>query len=204
MWIQVSRTCTEIALLDKCIFSQQYAGIRTLISRKHDPWSFSIATGCLHACFRTGSVLISLSAELVCRMTKGSNAGFYHLQLSPVVVYINTAESKDGSAWHTILFETRSGDDEKTNTVDSRYLDPSYLDPITYVELISKSRLFSLCIYCISASRMLNYFYVDTSAISSIIFSPWIYFSQFLLPRISNSDHDDRKKCKMRRRRSLS
>ena len=33
-----------------------------------------------------------------------------------------------------------------SNTVDSRYLDPSYLDPITYVELISKSRLFSLCI----------------------------------------------------------
>ena len=57
-------------------------------------------------------------------------------------------------------------------TVDSRYLDPSYLDPITYVELISKSRLFSLCIYCISASRMSNYFYVDTLAISSIIFSP--------------------------------
>ena len=57
-------------------------------------------------------------------------------------------------------------------TVDSRYLDPSYLDPITYVELISKSRLSSLCIYCISASRMLNYFYVNTSAISSIIFSP--------------------------------
>ena len=57
-------------------------------------------------------------------------------------------------------------------TVDFRYLDPSYLDPITYVELISKSRLFSLCIYCISASRMSNYFYVDTSAISSIIFSP--------------------------------
>ena len=57
-------------------------------------------------------------------------------------------------------------------TVDSRYLDPSYLDPITYVELISKSRLFSLCIYCISASRISNYFYVDTSAISSIIFSP--------------------------------
>ena len=26
-----------------------------------------------------------------------------------------------------------------SNTVDSRYLDPSYLDPITYVELISKS-----------------------------------------------------------------
>ena len=25
------------------------------------------------------------------------------------------------------------------NTVDSCYLDPSYLDPITYVELISKS-----------------------------------------------------------------
>ena len=63
------------------------------------------------------------------------------------------------------------------DTVDSRYLDPSYLDPITYVELISKSRLFSLCIYCISASRMSNYFYVDTSAISFIIFSPWIYFS---------------------------
>ena len=59
-----------------------------------------------------------------------------------------------------------------TSTVDSRYLDPSYLDPITYVELISQSRLFSLCIYCISASRMSNYFYVDTSAISSIIFSP--------------------------------
>ena len=58
------------------------------------------------------------------------------------------------------------------NTVDSHYLDPSYLDPITYVELISKSRLFSLCIYCISASHMSNYFYVDTSAISSIIFSP--------------------------------
>ena len=57
-------------------------------------------------------------------------------------------------------------------TVDSRYLDPSYLDPITYVELISKSRLFSLYIYCISASRMSNYFYVDTSALSSIIFSP--------------------------------
>ena len=57
-------------------------------------------------------------------------------------------------------------------TVDSRYLDPSYLDPITYVELISKSQLFSLCIYCISASRMSNFFYVDTSAISSIIFSP--------------------------------
>ena len=79
-------------------------------------------------------------------------------------------------------------------TVDSRYLDPSYLDPITYVELISKSRLFSLCIYCISASRMSNYFYVDTSAISSIIFSPWIHFSQFLLPRISNSDHEEGKK----------
>ena len=78
-------------------------------------------------------------------------------------------------------------------TVDSRYLDPSYLYPITYVELISKSRLFSLYIYCISASRMSNYFYVDTSAISSIIFSPWIYFSQFLLPRISNSDHDEGK-----------
>ena len=78
-------------------------------------------------------------------------------------------------------------------TVDSRYLDPSYLDPITYVELISKSRLFSLYIYCFSASRMSNYFYVDTSAISSIIFSPWIYFSQFLLPRISNSDHDEGK-----------
>ena len=75
----------------------------------------------------------------------------------------------------------------------TRYLDPSYLDPITYVELISKSRLFSLYIYCISASRMSNYFYVDTSAISSIIFSPWIYFSQFLLPRISNSDHDEGK-----------
>ena len=59
-----------------------------------------------------------------------------------------------------------------SNTVDSCYLDPSYLDPITYVELISKSRLFSLYIYCISASRMSNYFYVDTSAISSIIFSP--------------------------------
>ena len=58
------------------------------------------------------------------------------------------------------------------NTVDTRYLDPSYLDPITYVELISKSQLFSLCVYCISASRMSNYFYVDTSAISSIIFSP--------------------------------
>ena len=57
------------------------------------------------------------------------------------------------------------------STVDSRYLDPSYLDPITYVELISKSRLFSY-IYCISPSRMSNYFYVDTSAISSIIFSP--------------------------------
>ena len=56
-------------------------------------------------------------------------------------------------------------------TVDSRYLDPSYLNPITYVELISKSWLFSLCIYCISASRMSNYFYVDTSAISSIIFT---------------------------------
>ena len=82
---------------------------------------------------------------------------------------------------------------KSSSTVDSRYLDPSYLDPITYVELISKSRLFSLCIYCISASRMSNYFYVDTSAISSIIFSPWIYFSQFLLPRISNSDHDDGK-----------
>ena len=79
------------------------------------------------------------------------------------------------------------------STVDSRYLDPSYLDPITYVELISKSRLFSLYIYCISASRMSNFFYVDTSAISSIIFSPWIYFSQFLLPRISNSDHDEGK-----------
>ena len=75
-------------------------------------------------------------------------------------------------------------------TVDSRYLDPSYLDPITYVELISKSRLFSLCIYCISASRMSNYFYVYTSAISSIIFSPWIYFSQVLLPRISSDDEE--------------
>ena len=87
----------------------------------------------------------------------------------------------------------------KLSTVDSRYLDPSYLDPITYVELISKSRLFSLCIYCISASRMSTtfmstYFYVDTSAISSIIFSPWIYFSLFLLPSISNSDHDEGKK----------
>ena len=91
-----------------------------------------------------------------------------------------------------------------STTVDSCYLDPSYLDPITYVELISKSRLFSLCIYCISTSRMSNYFYVDTSAILSIIFNPWIYFSQFLLPRISNLDHDEGKKCKMRRRRSRS
>ena len=95
---------------------------------------------------------------------------------------------------------------KKKSTVDSRYLSryPSYLDPITYVKLISKSRLLSLCIYCISASRMSNYFYVDTSAILSIIFSPWIYFSQILLPRISNSDHDEgKKKSKMRRRRSL-
>ena len=74
-------------------------------------------------------------------------------------------------------------------TVDSLYLDPSYLDPITYVELISKSRLFSLCIYCISASRKSNCFYVDTSAISSIIFSPLVYFSQFLILHISNLDH---------------
>ena len=51
---------------------------------------------------------------------------------------------------------------------------------------------------------MSNFFYVDTSAISSIIFSPLIYFSQFLLPRISNLDHDEEKKCMMRRRRSLS
>ena len=56
--------------------------------------------------------------------------------------------------------------------VDISYLNPSYLDPVTYVELISKSRLFSVCIYCTSALRMSNYFYVDTSAISSIIFSP--------------------------------
>ena len=63
-------------------------------------------------------------------------------------------------------------DPHDRHTVDSRYLDPSYLDPITYVELISMSQLFSLYIYCISASRMSNYFYVDTSAISSIIFSP--------------------------------
>ena len=66
----------------------------------------------------------------------------------------------------------KDGIEKKIYTVDSRYLDPSYLDPITYVELISKSRLFSLCIYCISASCMSNYFYVNTSAISSIIFSP--------------------------------
>ena len=54
-----------------------------------------------------------------------------------------------GPSLRFVLFE---------NTVDSRYLDPSYLDPIFYVELISKSRLFSLYIYCISASRMSNSF----------------------------------------------
>ena len=68
---------------------------------------------------------------------------------------------------------------EYITTVDSRYLDPSYLDPITYVELISKSRLFSLCIYCISASRMSNYFYVDISAISSVILVPKYIFHSF-------------------------
>ena len=76
-----------------------------------------------------------------------------------------------GVSLHEISYPVFLGKIRK-NTVDSRYLDPSYLDPITYVELISKSRLFSLYIYCISASRMSNYFYVDTLAISSIIFSP--------------------------------
>ena len=98
------------------------------------------------------------------------------------VVLICTTHSHCWPCWPSIYIYS---------TVDSRYLDPSYLDPITSVELISKSRLFSLCIYCISASRMSNYFYVNTSAIPSIIFSPWIYFS---LPRISNSDHDEGKK----------
>ena len=120
--------------------------------------------------------------------------GVDHDSLSPRLVHIP----------HLRSLHLVSSVQRKKDTVDSRYLDPSYLDPITYVELISKSRLFSLCIYCISASRMSNYFYVDTSAISSIIFSPWTYFSQFLLPRISNSDHDEGKKCKQRRRRSLS
>ena len=53
-------------------------------------------------------------------------------------------------------------------TVDSRYLDLACLDPITYVELLSKFWLFSQYIYCISALCMSNYFYVDTSAISSL------------------------------------
>ena len=117
--------------------------------------------------------------------------------------------SKDIARKPTVLRTGRTGGtdvrtDSGDTTVDSCYLDPSYLDPITYVELISKSRLFSLYIYCISASRMSNYFYVDTSAISSNFFNPRIYFSQFLLPRISNSDHDEGKKFKMRHRRSLS
>ena len=103
----------------------------------------------------------------------------------------------EGISWsnnpESLALRVKFSADDISNTVDSRYLDPSYLDPITYVELISKSRLFSLYIYCISASCVSNYFYVDTSAISSIIFSPWIYFSQFLLPRISNSDHDEGK-----------
>ena len=40
---------------------------------------------------------------------------------------------------------------------------------------------------------MSNYFNVNTSAISSIIFSPKIYFSKVLLLRILNSDRDGEK-----------
>ena len=45
-----------------------------------------------------------------------------------------------------------------TNTVASRYLDPAYLDPITYVEPMSESRIFLLYIYCISTSHVSNFF----------------------------------------------
>ena len=102
----------------------------------------------------TLSRVVHIDVEISARIAKAS-AAFGRLR---------------GSIWDRsgIRLDTKL----KVYTVDSRYLDPSYLDRITYVELISKSRLFSLCIYCISASRMSNYFYVDTSAISSIIFSP--------------------------------
>ena len=43
-------------------------------------------------------------------------------------------------------------------TVASRYLDPAYLDPITYVEPMSESRIFLLYIYCILTSHVSNFF----------------------------------------------
>ena len=88
------------------------------------------------------------------------------------ILFSRKNKKNTSSVCHLLNFAHSIVSVNNNNTVDSRYLDPSYLDPITYVELISKSRLFSLYIYCISASRMSNYFYVDTSAISSIIFSP--------------------------------
>ena len=46
----------------------------------------------------------------------------------------------------------------KETTVASRYLDPAYLDPITYVEPMSESRIFLLYIYCILTSHVSNFF----------------------------------------------
>ena len=48
--------------------------------------------------------------------------------------------------------------DEKPYTVASLYLDPAYLDPITYVEPMSESRIFLLYIYCILTSHVSNFF----------------------------------------------
>ena len=157
------------------------------------PWFFSVY--CLS--WPINSPRCHDLSSLEARMVHPLDIWHFLVKSHWVFAYNQTKISKGAQSTHFNV-------PDRIYTVDSRYLDPSYLDPITYVELISKSRLFSLCIYCISASRLSNYFYVDTSAISSIIFSPWIYFSQFLLPRISNSEHDEGKKCKMRRRRSLS
>ena len=44
------------------------------------------------------------------------------------------------------------------STVASRYLDPAYLDPITYVEPMSESRIFLLYIYCVLTSHVSNFF----------------------------------------------
>ena len=90
------------------------------------------------------------------------------------------------------------------DTVDSRYLDPSYLDPITYVELISKSRYFPY-VFIVFQLRICRTTFMLTLRLSrpSFLVPEYIFHSFYY--RVSRTwTMTKEKKCKMRRRRSLS
>ena len=90
------------------------------------------------------------------------------------------------------------------DTVDSRYLDPSYLDPITYVELISKSRYFPY-VSIVFQLRVCRTTFMSTLRLSRPSFSVPEYIFHSFYYRVSRTrTMTKEKKCKMRRRRSLS